>query len=90
MKTRTAFIIRIIGALLSMLGAAIFCLLFVLWSVEEYSNYLVPIWSMVLGIGITFLGLICVKTGTTSNYGPPVGNPDFSSSTRHRTKFLLF
>ena len=90
MKTKTAIIIRIIGVLLSMLGAAIFCLLFVLWRVEEYSSYSAPIWPMVIGIGITFLGLICVKTGTTSNYGPPVGNPDFNSSTHHRIKFLLF
>ena len=90
MKTRTAIIIRIIGVLLSMLGAAIFCLLFILWRVEEYSSYSVPIWPMVIGIGITFLGLICVKTGTTSNYGRPVGNQDFNSSTHHRIKFLLF
>ncbi len=90
MKTRTAIIIRIMGVFLSMLGAAIFCLLFVLWSVEEYSRYSVPIWPMVIGMGITFLGLICVKTGSTSNYGPPAGNPDFSPSTRNRIKFLLF
>jgi hypothetical protein len=90
MKTRTAIIIRIIGVFLTMLGAAIFCLLFVSWSVEEYSSYSVPIWPMVIVMGITFLGVICVKTGTTSNYGPPVGNPDLNSSTHRRIKFLLF
>ncbi|MBT3368067.1 MAG: hypothetical protein HN416_13005 [Nitrospina sp.] len=90
MKTKTAIIIRIIGVFLTMLGAVIFCLLFVLWSAEEYSSYSVPIWPMVMGMGITFLGLICVKTGATSNYGPPVGNPGPKTSTHHRIKFLLF
>jgi len=56
--------IRIIGVFLSGLGAAIFGLLFVLWSVEEYSTYSVPVWPMVFGIGIAALGLICVKAGT--------------------------
>ncbi len=68
MKKSSALMIRIIGVFLSMLGAAIFCLLFVLWSVEEYATYSVPLWPMAFGIGIAVLGLICVKAGTTSNY----------------------
>jgi vacuolar-type H+-ATPase subunit I/STV1 len=70
MKKSTALIIRIIGVLLSMLGVAIFCLLFVLWSVEEYSTYSVPLWPMAFGIGIAVLGLICIKAGAPSHYSP--------------------
>ena len=66
MKKSMALMIRIIGVFLSMLGAAIFCLLFVLWSVEEYSTYSIPLWPMVFGIGIAVLGLICVKAGMKS------------------------
>jgi len=66
MKKSTSLMIRIIGVFLSILGAAIFCLLFVLWSVEEYSTYSVSFWPMVFGIGIAVLGLICVKAGMSS------------------------
>ncbi len=68
MKKNTALMIRIIGVFLSMLGVAIFFLLVLFWSVEEYATYSVPLWPMVFGIGIAVLGLICIKTGETSNY----------------------
>lgn len=68
MKKTTALMIGIIGVFLSMLGAAMFCLLFVLWGVEGYSSYSLPLWPMVIGIGIAVLGLACVKAGTTSIY----------------------
>lgn len=63
MKKNIALMIKIIGVFLSALGAAIFSLLFILWSVEEYSTYSVPLWPMFFSIGIAVLGLICVKVG---------------------------
>jgi hypothetical protein len=68
MKKNTALTIRIIGVFLSMLGVAIFFLLVLFWSVEEYATYSVPLWPMAFGVGIAVLGLICIKAGATSNY----------------------
>jgi len=61
-----AFMSRIIGVFLTILGGATVWLLFVLWSVEEYSTHSVPLWPVVFGIGIAALGLMCVKAGTSS------------------------
>jgi len=68
MKKSTALMIRIIGVFLSMLGVAKFFLLVLFWSVEEYATYSVPLWAMAFGMGITVLGLICIKAGATSNH----------------------
>ena len=63
MKRGKALLIKIIGLLLSVLGLAIFGFLIVVWSVEEYSTYSVPVWPMVFGIVIAVLGFICLKAG---------------------------
>jgi hypothetical protein len=68
MKKNTALMIRMTGVFLNMLGVAIFFLLVLFWSVEEYAAYSVPLWPMAFCIGIAVLGLICIKAGATSNY----------------------
>ena len=63
MKKGMALPVKIIGLFLSFLGLVILGFLIVMWSVEEYSTYAIPVWPMVLGIVIAVLGFICVKAG---------------------------
>ena len=63
MKKGMARLVKIIGLFLSFLGLALFSFLIVIWSVEEYSTYAIPVWPMVLGIVMAVLGFICVKAG---------------------------
>jgi len=63
MKKGTVVLLKTVGLLLSSLGLAVFSFLIVIWSVEDYSTYSVPVWPMVFSIVIAVLGFICVKTG---------------------------
>jgi len=63
MKKGTVLLLKTVGLLLSSLGLAVFSFLIVIWSVEDYSTYSVPVWPMVFSIVIAVLGFICVKTG---------------------------
>jgi len=63
MKKGMALLVKIIGLFLSALGLAVFSFLIVVWSVEDYSTYSVPVWPMVFSIVIAVLGFICVKAG---------------------------
>ena len=63
MKKGNALLVKIVGLFLSVLGLALFSVLIVIWSTEEYSTYTVSIWPMALGIVIAVLGFVCVKAG---------------------------
>ena len=63
MKKRTVLLFKTVGLSLSFLGLAVFSFLIVVWSVEDYSTYSVPVWPMVFSIVIAVLGFICVKAG---------------------------
>ncbi len=63
MKKGTVLLLKTGGLLLSSLGLAVFSFLIVIWSVEDYSTYSVPVWPMVFSIVIAVLGFICVKAG---------------------------
>ena len=63
MKKGMGLLVKIVGLFLSVLGLAIFSLLIVVWSTEEYTTYSVPAWPMVFSIVIAVLGFICVKAG---------------------------
>ncbi|MCF8127905.1 MAG: hypothetical protein K9N10_05295 [Deltaproteobacteria bacterium] len=63
MKKGKDLLLKMIGLFLSSMGLAAFSFLIVLWSVEDYSTYSVPVWPMVFSIVIAVLGFICVKVG---------------------------
>jgi uncharacterized membrane protein YqjE len=63
MKKGTVRLLKMVGSLLSFMGLAVFSFLIVIWSVEDYSTYSVPVWPMVFSIVIAVLGFICVKAG---------------------------